>query len=536
VSFFLATLTLLKLQALLSVTAIVMLISHRFVVASLKAKSWQFLNRVALLMAIVAPFLSLAVASAVAPPNFFKPALQIGAEVSKANLRARQLKTVVAVLPNSANTELSAEAPVLQIFSIVVIALLLVQIAHRASRYARDRRKLRKLISTAHAFKEIGKTRLLVSRNITVPLAARVKRKAIVVVPEHLLADAENLKLVVRHELQHHRQFDFQWNLLLESAHHIAGWNPLIRLWLDRIEESDELACDEALLGRQSVEPTAYATCLYQVARAALTTGGEARLAGTAGMAAAPNFLKRRIEMVFHKRNESRLLKNGFLALMLVGLCTTAWSAENLVKDRRISERAAEQLARKTQAKSGIPIVMNKRVLYWLNQATGSSRTRFFMRNTLKRMQSHRPLIAAKLQAAGVPEELLAVPIIETGYQNTQEVVAAGIWSFVPQTAKRYGLRVDDELDERLDVAKETDAAIAYLTDNKNLFAGDWHLALLSYTLGENTVQKMVAKAGYRDVFRLADEGFIKAGDGDNYVPKFIAAVIIMNNPELVKE
>lgn len=69
---------------------------------------------------------------------------------------------------------------------------------------------------------------------------------------------------------------------------------------------------------------------------------------------------------------------------------------------------------------------------------------------------------------------------------------AAGIWQFMPDTARRYGLVVDDYIDERLDFAKSTDAAMRYLVDLHDIF-GNWTLAAAGYNRGENGLQRDLA-------------------------------------------
>jgi soluble lytic murein transglycosylase-like protein len=358
----------------------------------------------------------------------------------------------------------------------------------------------------------------------------------LVFIPEALLADWTSMKMALHHELQHIRSGDLSWAWLPEVARAVAGWNPFVRYWMDRIEEQDELACDEALLGRRGFDHRAYATCLYEVARAATQTERIARPSGTVGMAVAPNFLKRRIEMSLQ---EMRPTSNWSGRILVAALTTvtafSAWAGKGLISDRRITERAAQEYAKKAQASSEIPIVVNEQVLHWLNQTTATSRKRFWMRNALKRMRTFEPMIRAKLAAAQLPAELMAVPLIETGYQNTETTTAAGIWSFVPQTARNFGLEVSDERDERMDPVKETEAAVRYYLSLQKRFS-DWNLSLLSYNAGESQVEKWVLTSGIRDVYRLADEGVITNQENKNYVPKLMAALIIMKNPDLVRD
>ena len=541
---------LLKLNLFLAAAALATIIcqkllsTKRFSFAStyLTSSQKQFLMRGVLLTAFLAPITAALVSPFIEPANIFGPRLQIsqGADSRDAGQPAK-INLIASQMPNMAKIQTQTQ----QIFTgaFLILALTLSSALYRSTRILRDRAKLRRLLRASFLLRKIGRVRIVVLDNISAPFTAKAAGDAVVFLPQALLTQPLSVKLAIRHELQHHRQRDLQWNSLFEAARFIAGWNPLVHEWLERIEETDELACDENLLGRGRIDVLDYATCLYTVAKAALTTGDGVRLAGTAGMATFPNFLKRRISMTLQRQPEAtavrahvRKFSLGFVALALVLSTGLAWASDGLIKDRRVTQKQAELLAKKIQVTGGVPLVINKRVLNILNKATGNPRARFYMRNVLKRMKTYQPMIEAKLSVAGLTKDLMAVPAIEGGFQNTETITAAGIWQFVPETARRFGLRVDDQIDERLDAAKETDAAIAYLSANYAMFGNDWHLGLLAYNQGEKRLRDLVAETGVRDVFRLADEGKLKNEEGANYVPKIIAALIIIANPDLVRE
>ena len=155
------------------------------------------------------------------------------------------------------------------------------------------------------------------------------------------------------------------------------------------------------------------------------------------------------------------------------------------------------------------------------------------MENWLKRAQSYLPHIRQRFLAEGLPEDLIYLPFAESGF-NTFAVSpsgAGGIWQFMPQTARNYGLTVDSWVDERRDPYKSTEAAISYL---KKLHAdfGDWSLALAAYNAGEGAIGRALKKTGCEDYFSLCEASGDLKKETKLYVPKFLALVKVARNLE----
>ncbi|MEO0335944.1 MAG: lytic transglycosylase domain-containing protein, partial [Pseudomonadota bacterium] len=131
--------------------------------------------------------------------------------------------------------------------------------------------------------------------------------------------------------------------------------------------------------------------------------------------------------------------------------------------------------------------------------------------------------------------ELLAVPIVESGYKKNalSSAKAAGIWQFIPQTARRCGLEVSKKNDERLNPKRLTQAAVCYYQKLHAIFQ-DWHVAIAAYNVGERRMMNVIADASHNDVLKLSREGLL-GQEGGNYLPKVIAGMIIMKNPELIE-
>ena len=175
----------------------------------------------------------------------------------------------------------------------------------------------------------------------------------------------------------------------------------------------------------------------------------------------------------------------------------------------------------------------HERVDYHIARFTGEKRAEFA--SYLERKSQYETTISEKLRRRGMPQELIYLAMIESGFnpqaRSTQE--AAGIWQLIPDTARRYGLRVDDTVDERQDAEKSTDAALSYLSYLYNRL-GSWYLAAAAYNTGENRVARLMQEATGKesgtdaDYYRIWDQ---LPGETRDFVPVMVAAMRIARDP-----
>ncbi|MCC7442471.1 MAG: LysM peptidoglycan-binding domain-containing protein [Bdellovibrionales bacterium] len=177
-----------------------------------------------------------------------------------------------------------------------------------------------------------------------------------------------------------------------------------------------------------------------------------------------------------------------------------------------------------------IPVEMNEHVERWIHFFTVRDRERF--QRFLSRGSAYREVVQEMLRQNNVPPELYYLAMIESGYAThaRSHASAVGVWQFIRATGRRYGLVANGYVDERRDPIRATEAAAKYLTDLYNVFQ-DWYLAFAAYNSGERRVLNAIMKAGTRDYWTLVEKRALPR-ETTNYVPKFLAAMIIGENPD----
>lgn len=198
-------------------------------------------------------------------------------------------------------------------------------------------------------------------------------------------------------------------------------------------------------------------------------------------------------------------------------------AAKATAKEAAVSGNSAWQLAD----------IASSRVDAWVHRFTTSLKSD--LEGALERGKKYIPMISSKLAARDMPQELEYLPLIESDYKPTAQsrVSAVGLWQFMAGTARALGLSVGSQGDQRTDPAKETDAALTYLSQLYHQF-GSWYLAAAAYNAGPGTVKNAMEHVLGRTTGTDADfykiSGSLPAETRD-YVPKLIAAATIGKDP-----
>jgi membrane-bound lytic murein transglycosylase D len=186
-------------------------------------------------------------------------------------------------------------------------------------------------------------------------------------------------------------------------------------------------------------------------------------------------------------------------------------------------------------ARWDIPMVRNDAVDHFVTLFTG--RRSELMAEYLKRSGRYEGMIRSKLRQAGMPEDLVYLTMIESGFNPNarSSANAVGLWQFMSGTARGYGLRVDGWVDERRDPEKSTDAALRYLRDLHDQL-GTWYLAAAAYNGGDGRVSRaLVAETGHQRGRSEADFWRIRhrlPRETREYVPLMLAAAMVGKEPE----
>jgi membrane-bound lytic murein transglycosylase D len=151
-----------------------------------------------------------------------------------------------------------------------------------------------------------------------------------------------------------------------------------------------------------------------------------------------------------------------------------------------------------------------------------------------RRYGRYRNMVRRVLRAKGLPEDLAWLGMVESGYDSTifSPVGAAGMWQFMPETGRVYGLNQDRWADQRMNPRRATEAAADYLSDLQRRF-GSWDLAMAAYNMGYGGLLSVVKRYNVNDFWSLSKQEGALPWETTLYVPKIIAAAVVAKNLSL---
>ena len=180
-----------------------------------------------------------------------------------------------------------------------------------------------------------------------------------------------------------------------------------------------------------------------------------------------------------------------------------------------------------------LPVHPDAKVERFVNYFTKNNDGRKLFRALLQRSGRYRGVVEPALHERMLPRDLMALVAVESGFSPTavSSAGAAGLWQFMPDTARAYGLAVESDYDERRSVSRATDAGVRLLADLYDKF-GSWELALAAYNMGYKGMLDVVRDTGSNDFWTLSKITGALPEESVMYVPKIMAVALILNNLE----
>ncbi len=181
-----------------------------------------------------------------------------------------------------------------------------------------------------------------------------------------------------------------------------------------------------------------------------------------------------------------------------------------------------------------LPIRWDARVVRYLEMYKDDARARAALAIWRKRAGKYKDAIERVLLRKNLPRDLVWLAMIESGFDTTARspAGAVGLWQFMPETGRTYGLPQDRFVDERIDVTAATEAAADFLSDLHRRF-GSWELAMASYNMGYAGIVAAERRYNTNDFWQLSKLEGSLPWETTLYVPKILAAAVVMHNPKV---
>jgi membrane-bound lytic murein transglycosylase D len=178
-----------------------------------------------------------------------------------------------------------------------------------------------------------------------------------------------------------------------------------------------------------------------------------------------------------------------------------------------------------------VPVRWDERVVRYLEFFRDDPRGRTTFANLYRHSGRWREAMRKALRRRSLPEDLVYVAMVESGFDASAHSVAgaAGLWQFMPETARIYGLTIDRWVDQRMSPTLATEAAADFLGDLHRRF-GSWELALAAYNMGYAGLASVVKRYNTNDFWALARTEGTLPWETTLYVPKIMAAAVVAHN------
>jgi len=236
------------------------------------------------------------------------------------------------------------------------------------------------------------------------------------------------------------------------------------------------------------------------------------------------------------QRAPSRFGEAGFSRDPDAGYSSEGRTASRLYEDDLAAEadefEAAESTAISRLQLPDLGLGVSRQTLKYVRFFTKTDRGRSMFEVWLKRSGRYQEMIQDELRARRLPEDLIWVAMIESGFDPTAKspAGAVGLWQFMPATGAVYGLKQNKFVDQRKNARLATQAAAHHLRDLYMRY-GQWDLALAAYNMGYEQLLDRMDRVGTTDFNELVRAG-VMPSETSKYVPKIIAAAIVANNLE----
>ena len=192
--------------------------------------------------------------------------------------------------------------------------------------------------------------------------------------------------------------------------------------------------------------------------------------------------------------------------------------------------KAVEQPMERRRLQFSKQVVDHPKVRHFIRQYTTTAKGQ--IQTLLSRSGKFMPMISKVLSEEGLPEELGYLALVESELlvHATSQFGAVGLWQFVPATARQYGLRIDNWVDERRDPIKSTRAAAAYLKELHSYY-GKWYLVTAAYNAGPTIINRALQTSKANDFWDIKNRAKLSE-ETRNFVPKFVAISLIAIDPK----